>query len=241
MKASSLVALVAALLARPTVVLAAEPTHDERPLANRDVRERPVGTMELGVGLLTLPGAAVCVERLQAGCKQGDASPTLEAWPLYKPSRSLAFGAGLTLGLTTTTEPPHRDPAGFERDHARRYFSLDAVARYTVYDGERLDFWLGTTGGLVAVNDTFSPSNTTDKALVGPRSDTIRSEGYSYGIAAGLSWTLSPSWYVGTTLRYVTWRLPDDPAVNAVGDEASLSGRISVILFSLALGYSSPL
>jgi opacity protein-like surface antigen len=203
---------------------------------------RPMGIAEFGVGWLTLPGAEVCVERSQAGCEKGDTSFELEAWQLYRADLDFAFGAGATLGLITTTDAPRSDPEGIERDHGRNYFTVEMIARYYPFVGRTLEAWVGLTGGLVVVSDTFeSREHMTDKALVGPRGLTIRTEGYTVGVAIGAAYALAAQWTVGATLRYGNWFLPQEPEHNVLGDEASLAGRNAMFAFGLSVAYRIPL
>jgi hypothetical protein len=199
---------------------------------------RPHGMAEFGAGLLTLPNAEVCVERAESGCSQGDTSLELDAWQLYRPAPVFAFGAGLTLGLTPTTDVPRKDPPGLSRDHSRRYLTIEATARwYAMSDGE-LELWGGLTGGAVVLSDAFKTvRQSPEAAVIGPRAQTIRSEGWTIGAALGLAWRLGPSWSLGTTLRYATWNFPDEPERDAFGDEASLSGDHAVFDVGVNVGY----
>ena len=65
-----------------------------------------------------------------AGCKDGDTSFELDAWQLYRQNLRLAFGAGLLLGLIPTTDAPRRYFEGIERDHSRKYLTLEGTLRY---------------------------------------------------------------------------------------------------------------
>ncbi len=238
--------LPAALLLACTVSLAAraegapsgsEPSPD-RSLTGFAALDRPVGMAEGGVGVLTLPAAEVCVER-STGCNEGDVSFAVEAWQLYRPSLRWAFGAGLLLGLIPTATPPRQDqePPGVERDHTRSYMTVEGMARYYPYVGERVELWVGLAGGLVIVSDRFTVSGDEDeRAYAGARGVTIRTEGGSLGAALGFAYELSRRWAFVGNLRYSEWFLPDEPATDPLGTEASLAGRNAV--FSLALGVS---
>lgn len=198
---------------------------------------RPHGAAEVGVGLLTLPGAEICVDVSQ-GCETGDTSLELHAWQLYRASSELAFGAGITLALTPSTDAPREDPAGVPRDHARRYFTVEAVGRYYAVVTRSVESWLGATAGLVVLSDRFAPQNPdSDKALVGPPGVTIRTEGLTVGLAGGVGFAIAPNWSLGTSLRVATWFLPETPAVDALGDEASLAGRVTMFDIALTLAY----
>ncbi len=196
------------------------------------------GKAEVGLGLLGLPNAAVCTNRAIFGCKRGDSSPMLEVWQLFRPSPLFAVGAGVTLGLFPIADAPQREPQGVSRDHRRGYFTVEMMARWYWLRGSVWESWVGATGGLVAVSDTYATNNdVTDQAILGPRGVTIRSEGLALGVAAGVSESLSDSWTIGAGLRFGLWSLPKSPARDALGDEASLIGRVATIVVGINVGY----
>jgi hypothetical protein len=203
--------------------------------------DRPHGIIEGGVGILTLPAAEVCVER-NLGCKQGDLSFALETWQLYRANVRLAFGAGLVLGLIPTAQPPHEDPEGIERDQTRSYFAVEGTLRYYPVVLQTLEWWAGITGGMVVVSDRFQVvAERDDRALLGPRGVTIRTEGGSLGVATGLAYELAPHWSFTGTARWAQWFLPQKPARDPLGSEASLTGRNTVISVAVGVAYRIPL
>lgn len=200
--------------------------------------DRPTTMAEFGFGWITLPGATICVERLQAGCKSGDTSLMIDAWLLYRNDTRFAFGAGMTLGLLTTTTAPRKDPTGVSRDHRRGYFNFESIFRYYPYVGEDFEWWTGATGGLIVVSDQFATTQSFgDQALVGPRGVTIRTEGLALGLATGAVLALAQNWSLGATLRYGAWLLPSKPAVDPLGDTASLSGANMFFTIGVGVGY----
>jgi hypothetical protein len=204
---------------------------------------RPTGIAELGVGWLTLPGAAVCAERSSgSGCKKGDTSFELDAWQMYRSSRRFAFGAGLLFGLIPTTDAPRSDPVGITRSHSRSYLTLEGSIRHYPYVGESVELWWGVSGGLAVVSDRFEVSDkNSDLALVGQRGVTIRSEGATIGLLGGAAFYLAQHWSLGTTLRYGNWFLPTTAAKDPLLDEASLTGRNTMFALGLSLAYRIPL
>jgi hypothetical protein len=198
------------------------------------------GQAEFGVGLLTLPGAEVCVER-KVGCTQGDASITVSGWPMFRRGR-FAVGAGVMLGLTSSSDAPRNDPPDVPRDHWRRYFSVEVAGRYYVPLTPTLDGWGGITTGLGVVSDTFQPQKgLTDQALVGPRGLVILTEGFTLGAGVGISHELSENWLIGGSLRASLWFLPTTPARDPLGDEASLKGVVTTLDLGVSLAYRSRL
>lgn len=232
--AALLLAAAAACLSAPARAQAALDAHGPRVLSGFQALDRPTGMVEAGFGWLTLPGAAVCS---QAGCKEGDTSFVVDAWQLYRQNLRLAFGAGLLFGLIPTTDAPRGDPQGVQRNHSRRYLTLEGTLRYYPYVGESVELWLGLTGGLAVVSDRFEVESSEDKSLVGSSGVTIRTEGGTLGLAVGGAFQLSQSWSLGSSLRFGNWFLPDEPATGSLGDEASLAGRNSVFSLGLNLAY----
>ena len=199
--------------------------------------DRPHGMIEGGAGVLTLPGAEVCVER-STGCKQGDLSFAPETWQLYRANTSFAFGAGIVLGLIPTAHPPHEDPAGIERDQTRSYLTFEGTARYYPVVLQKVEWWIAVVGGMVVVNDNFQVvAERDDRALLGPRGVTIRTEGASVGFGTGFAYELTSHWSFTGTARFSEWFLPTVPARDSFGDEASLKGNNEVISVAFGLAY----
>jgi len=199
--------------------------------------DRPHGMIEGGVGVLTLPAAEVCVER-STGCKQGDLSFAIETWQLYRANVRFAFGAGIVLGLIPTAHPPHIDPEGIERDQTRSYFTVEGTLRYYLVVLENVEWWVGAAGGIVVVSDNFHVvAERDDRALNGPRGVTIRTEGGSLGLTTGFAYELSQHWSFTGTARWAEWFLPNEPATDRFGSEASLTGQNTVISGAVGLAY----
>ncbi|HEX6764046.1 MAG TPA: hypothetical protein VF103_01185 [Polyangiaceae bacterium] len=200
--------------------------------------DRPHGMIEGGAGILTLPGAEVCVER-NIGCKEGDLSFAAETWQLFRANVRFAAGAGIVLGLIPTAHPPHVDPEGIEREQTRGYLTFEGALRYYPIVLRDVEWWIGLTGGMVVVDDRFhvvTPERD-DRALLGPRGVSIRTEGGSVGFATGLAYELAPNWSLTGTLRYSEWFLPAEPATDSFGDEASLTGPNEVLTVAFGVGY----
>jgi hypothetical protein len=233
-----LLAAVSAALATTTAVSAraATPNVEEpRVISGFRALDRPMGMAEAGFGWLTLPGADVCS---QAGCKAGDTSFELDGWQLYRQNLRLAFGAGLLLGLIPTTDaPPGEIDNEIQRDHTRKYLTLEGTLRYYPYVGQSFEFWTGVTGGLVVLSDRFQVVDVYDKPLIGPAGVTIRTEGGTLGLAFGGAYELSRHWSVGGSLRVGSWFLPAAPATDPLKDKASVTGRNWVFSLGFNVAY----
>jgi hypothetical protein len=217
----------------------ASPSDSERSLRD-DETTMTRGQAEFGMGLLTLPGAEVCVER-SAGCTKGDNSIIVTAQPMFRRG-NFAVGAGVMLGLTSSSDAPRNDPPDVPRDHWRRYYAVEVTGRYYVPLTESLDGWVGITTGLGVVSDTFqSQKGLTELALVGPRGLVIITEGGTLGLGIGLTHAFSENWLLGGRLRVSEWFLPTAPARDPLGDEASLKGIVTMLDLGVTLAYRSRL
>jgi hypothetical protein len=203
-------------------------------------QKRPVGMAEASVSVLTLPGAEVCVER-SAGCSKGDVVFALEGWELYRASKRWAFGAGAMIGLIPTAHP-REPPETIPRDHSRSYLTFEGMLRYYPYVGRDFEGWVGVLGGLAVVSDSFDVIDKTDeRALLGGRGVTIRTEGGSVGLAGGFAFGLSEHWSLLGSLRLSQWFLPKEPARDPLGSEASLTGRNSAVTLGFGIAYRASL
>lgn len=203
-----------------------------------DELARLTGMAEFGVGALSLPAAKVCTDRTSGRCKQGDTSLMLEAWQLLRTSKRIAAGAVVTLGLFPVADVPPNSAPDLQRDHKRSYFAAEAILRWYFYTSPNWEAWAGATGGLVVIADTYSSKEALSEwSLPGPRGVTTRTEGFTLGCALGVSRPIFGDWSLGASLRYGLWSLPNTPARSPFGDEASLTGRNSMLLLGLSLGY----
>ena len=208
--------------------------------AERDEANVMHGMAEFGVGYLTLPGAQVCIER-QVGCGKGDSSLALSAWPMFRLG-NFGAGAGIMLGITSSQNAPHNEPPEIQRDHSRRYFSLEAAGRYFIPISQRFEGYVGITTGLIVVKDFFLVQEAlSGYALVGPRASELLTEGFSIGAIGGLHYEIAEHWVIGASGRYSNWFLPENPQHGPFGDEASLRGRITAVDVTLTAAFKSRL
>jgi hypothetical protein len=196
---------------------------------------RPYGAVEFGLGVLALPDAQVCAGAV--GCDRGDVSVEVDAWPLFRASRRFAVGAGMTLALTPTQDAPQRDMS-FPREHTRRYFLVEGIGRYYFVYGRALEVWSGLSTGLVVVSDNFrSAGAPVNVSIIGSDSANIATEGLTLGLGAGATLGVNETLQLGATLRVANWFLPKARERIAFGEEASLSGRVTMIHFALTVAY----
>lgn len=196
----------------------------------------PHAAIEFGVGVLALPDALICTS---SDCDRGDLSLELDAWPLFRPSRYFAVGAGVTLALTPVQNPPQRETE-LARSSSRRYFMAEGIGRYYFAYSPTFEAWCGLSTGLVVVSDNFTTeSDDSEIALVSTTGANIATEGLTLGLATGVAFRTSKTLKIGGLLRVANWFLPERPEVIAFLDRASLTGRVTMINLALNLSYSA--
>jgi hypothetical protein len=199
--------------------------------------DRPYTVAQLGVGLLTLPAADVCLQG--RACTKGDNSIELDFWQLYRANRFFAVGAGASVALTPVTDnPPSPDP-NVARTHTRSYFLVEAQGRYYFVRAETFEAWLGITAGGVIVSDRYAIDidEKSTAAIIGPRASTVRTEGGAIGALLGSSWHFAPNWALGFSVRYMQWFLPHEPATTVFLDRATLTGEQRAFNFGISVSY----
>ncbi len=216
----------------------ADETAQARRAAAARERGRPYTMAELSAGFLALPAAQVCLTSL-TNCSRGEFSLALGIHNLYR-YRAFGFGAGIEWA-TTLRNDSARGADELERAHTRRYFLVESQVRYYFVQRAATEWWAGATLGGVVVNDSWSVKADrapySDIELVGPRAATLGTEGLTAGVAAGFEWTFAKNWSWGMKLRYSSWFLPDVRKVSPTLDVASLSGRVDMFDFGVAIAY----
>lgn len=222
----------------------AEETSASRRAAAAREKSRPYTMAELNTGFLALPAARVYFKpvdecRSAGDCGRGEYSLAIGFDNLYR-FQSFAVGAGIQWATTVRSDPA-LGAAELAREHSRRYFLVNAQARYYFIRLQSWDFWAGAVVGGVVVNDSWSvkldrePYADTD--LIGPRASTLGTEGLSIGLGAGSEWNFASNWSFGTKLLYSNWIFPQRPERSPTLDVASLSGRVDVFTVGFTLAY----
>jgi opacity protein-like surface antigen len=223
------------LLALPA--RADDTTVDRRAAAAREL-DRPHTIFELNGGFLLLPGALVCPTSLN-DCNHGEASLAVGVRNLYR-FHAFAIGAGIQWATTLRSDAGRGDPS-LQREHTRRYFLIEAMARYYFARSRGWDAWAGATLGVVVVNDSWTTlvnrDPPTDTEFVGPVATTLGTTGFAGGICAGAEWAFARNLSLGPSIRYSNWVLPSVRAVTPTLDVASLSGRLDVFDIGIRLSY----
>ena len=204
-------------------------------LAARGV-DRPYTLAQLGLGLLTLPAADVCLK--SRPCTKGDTSIEIDFWQMYRAHRRFAVGAGGTVALRPTTDSPPSE-AGIDRSHTRSYFMVEGQGRYYAIESPLFEAWVGATAGIVIVSDRYAIDDPDKRvwALIGPRASTTSTEGATVGALIGAEWSFAPNWAAGLSARYMRWFLPHEPATTVFLDRATLTDQQSVVQIGISCSY----
>ncbi len=199
---------------------------------------RPHTVVEVGTGIVALPAAEVCPTSLNE-CTTGEVSFGLGLRNVYQFGR-FGVGAGI-VWATTLRNDDARGAEELEREHARRYFQVEGLFRYSFVQTPEAEGWVGGTLGLVMVLDEWTVKADRDPEatvrFVGPESLVIGTEGFTTTVAAGGQWYFADSFSLGGMFRYGNWILPFEPETSPVGDVASLSGRVDVFDLTVNLAY----
>ncbi len=236
--AGGAVTLAACLAANPAL---ADGTSAATTAATNAAVARSLGqphTMaELGVGVLALPTADVCLR--PGSCSRGDTGVVASIWQMYRANLDFAVGAGISLAMQPAADTVHSGEAGISRSHTRSYFLVEAQGRYYALHRDWAEAWVGLTAGGVVVSDRYSidGGDQSQAALLGPRASTVRTEGLSGGALVGAGWSFAPNWTVSASIRLSRWWLPHEPAKTVFGDTATLRDTQNVVDLGLALGY----
>jgi hypothetical protein len=206
----------------------ADETPETRSALLAPLLDQPYTLAQLGVGVLSLPSASVCLAALP--CTKGDTSIELNFWQMYRANRLFAVGAGASVALKPTTDTTTTE-TGVARNHSRSYFLVEAQGRYYAVHTIPFEAYLGATVGGIILSDRYSNAGSTPVtiAIIGPRDSTLRTEGLSLGGVIGLSWSFAPNWAFGATIRYLRWFLPHIPATTVFLDRASLTDQQSAV------------
>jgi hypothetical protein len=217
---------------------------------DRGLISRPHTVAELEAGAIVLPSAPISPAQrggnLPAGLQigKGDATIQVGGHVLFRATPSWAVGAAMLLAPNPTSDTGYGlgGSSGLQRTHSRDYFFVGAEGRYIPLHHKLFEGWVGAQAGVIVIADRFTTNN------VGAYSPTLgapqvneRTEGFSAGVQAGLSYSFSESFVVGFTLRADAWVLPSTPQCSAIGDCATLTNSAIVYEGGFLIGYRLPL
>lgn len=203
---------------------------------------------EFEAGFIALPTAPISRTR-QGGdtpfvgtIGKGDATLMTGLHLLYRGSPEWAFGAGFMLAPRPTSDPQYGGNLDIQRSHTRSYLLVGGEGRYFPFRYRVAEAWVGLAGSAVVIADRFGWDGAPPvPTILGSRTVTIRTEGFSIAIQAGGNWMFADRWVAGVTARASRWILPETPSCSPVGDCATLSGTVEAFELGLTLGYRIPL
>lgn len=190
------------------------------------------------IGLMSLPAADVC-PRSRTSCEKGETSVSFGVYNQYRFGRiGLGASVGWAASLVAGAAPGAPE---LQREHDRRYFLVEAQARYYGIRAGRWEWWGGVTLGGVIIKDSWTVITEREPyagtMFVGQGGAKLSTEGLAAGVAVGGEWNVAPNWFLGTTLRYAKWLLPTIPGQAPTQDRASLSGNVDMLEFGLLVAY----
>ncbi len=206
--------------------------------------ERPHTIALLEGGILALPAAPISASQ-QGGSVpilgpigHGDATIQLGIHLLYRPLRDWAFGAGFLFDPKPTSDTEYGGLGGLPRSHSRAYFFIGGEGRYIPLHSRFIEGWVGAQAGAVIIADRFTTNVGDPKpAIFGDTEVSLSTEGFYFGAALGLDWTVSEHVLVGLVARYNHWIRPEEPKCSPINDCTTLQGGVDSIDFGFTIGY----
>lgn len=227
------------------------PTSGEDPAAaNLPLRRvlsivgRPHTLAEVRAGFLALPQVPIAFgSREQSGAQGiGDATLMTGLNLLYRGGYEWTIGASARFSPIGSSNGAAGGQDGLVRSHSRSYLLMGPEVRYIPLHSRAFEGWVGATGGAVIVADRYTTEGgAPSPAIYGTRESTVRTEGLSLGVQAGLGWNVAEQWALGLTANFDRWFLPGTRACLPIGDCATLRGGVESIGVGLSAGYRIPL
>jgi hypothetical protein len=228
---------IAACVSFTSVAASAQDSTRSRSAPVARVSDRPYTQAELGIGMLTLPATEFCLSN-PGTCTRGDTNPLGYLMMMYRPNRLWGFGAGATVAMPSGGDKTPSTYGNLDRSHQRSYLLFDATVRYYALRLDYIEGWAGGTLGGVVINDLYKNNAENPSApILGPKGVSIRTEGVSAGIEAGIGWSFANNWTVAGILRSAWCFLPDNKACGPTGDCATLSGQTAIFSLGAAIAY----
>src|SRR5262249_18165901 len=148
---------------------------------------------EAEIGVIALPTAPISGHRggdTPIGTiGKGDATLQTGVHLLYRGGREWAIGAGTLFGPRPTAGGEYGRARRRWGTHARSYLTIGTEGRYIPVHLKTLEAWVGATFGAVVIADRYVTNSAVSvPAILGSKEVTVRTEGLSLGLQAGLDW-----------------------------------------------------
>lgn len=215
--------------------------------------DRPHTIAQLEAGIIALPSAPISPANRGGNTPigtvgNGDATVMAGAHMLYRAGREWAVGAGAMFAPRPTSDPNYGGTTGLSRTHSRSYLTLGGEVRYFPLRSRWFEAWVGLTTGAVIISDRFATNAGENvPAILGTKTVTVGTEGFSLGVQAGGDYMISNEWIVGLALRADRWVLPaekpfsQESSCDAIGDCPTLTGTVAAFEMGITIGYRIPL
>lgn len=250
-------ALVGAALVAPrdvaaqqaAVAPAASPPEAATPIPQATTRalfERPHTFAEVEGGIIALPGAPiggrVGGDTPIGTIGKGDATILTGVHVFWRGDRRFALGAGARFCPSPTADNEYGGASSLDRTHARSYLWLGTEGRAYVLRNKLIEGYVGGVAGAVIISDRFTTKGGEQAPTnYGTRDISLATEGFGVGAHAGITYNLSDRWTVGSAFRSNLWFLPKSRTCSALGDCATITGRVVALELAFSVGYRIPL
>ncbi|HEX7602501.1 MAG TPA: hypothetical protein VF316_12885 [Polyangiaceae bacterium] len=208
-------------------------------------RRHTVALLELGI--IALPGAPISASQTGGDTPfgrlgSGDATIQTGIHVLFRAWPDWVFGAGFLFGPKPTSDSEYGGLTNLQRTHSRSYVSFGGEFRYVPLHTRFFEAWVGGGLGVIIIADRFgTQAGDPMPGFFGDHTVTLRTEGLSTGIQAGVDWIISDHFVAGFTFRANHWFLPTNSTCSPIGDCTTLVGSANSLEFGLTVGYRIPL
>lgn len=208
-------------------------------------RRHTLALLELGI--IALPGAPISPSQTGGDTPfgrigSGDATVQTGIHVLFRVAPDWVFGAGFLFGPKPTSDTEYGGLSNLRRTHSRSYVSFGGEFRYVPLHTRFFEAWVGGGVGVIIIADRFgTEAGDPLPGFFGDHAVTLRTEGLSTGIQAGVDWIISDHFVAGFTFRLNHWFLPSTPTCSPIGDCTTLTGSANSLEFGLTVGYRIPL
>lgn len=222
------------------------PSTTPLPATSRALFERPHTFAEVEGGIIALPGAPiggrVGGDTPIGTIGKGDATILTGVHVFWRGDPRFALGAGARFCPSPTADNEYGGASALDRTHARSYLWLGTEGRFYVLRNKRIDGYVGGVAGAVIISDRFTTKGGEQAPTnYGTRDVAIATEGFGLGAHAGVTYNLSERWTLGSAFRSNLWFLPKSRTCSAIGDCATITGRVVALELAFSVGYRIPL
>ena len=253
MRATWILPVLAAAMAPRAALAQTAAAAGATPHEHQSLLDRPHTLLDLDVGIIALPNAAISASNRGGATPlgavgNGDATVLTGVHILYRATRDWAIGAGAMFAPRPTSDANYGGGVGgVAITHSRSYLTMGAEARYFPLRSRWLEGWFGLTAGGVIISDRYTEPNAPQvPPILGNNSVTASTEGFGVGFEIGGDYLITDRWVIGLTFRADRWFLPGqkplaDSSCTNNGFCPTLTGAVAAFELGLSIGYRIPL